>query len=376
MTFYSMSFASTAMDDICCNSDIKELFLQCLAKADRRRQDVKYRQIIGLISEYITDSGDSRKLVLEITKMEAEKMQRDQKQSIARTQELLELTNKYGTVDIKYYDQDMTCKMQESYYYGETLSRDSGPAVIEYDSDGKVTSETWYLYGTKTKQRERLSRDGERVTYYKDDKLHRVDGPAEIYSGHGYLRSCDRIEIWYLNGEFHRDNGPSNISSKYIDGKWVVVSENYMNNGQNHRADGPSEITYRDNGTIATETYMTNGKYRQGAPCHITYHDILGSKIATEHWKTAGGHTPEGLAERGYDIYGNETYKVVCGRVTSRIRHAGNTTSEHTRITGVVCKKADGIYLAGKPIEHSTDLTYCGFDLLGEGRGFSLASYD
>jgi hypothetical protein len=37
--------------------------------------------------------------------------------------------------------------------------------------------------------------------YYKDDKLHRTDGPAIEYT--------DGSKVWCINGEFHREDGPS-----------------------------------------------------------------------------------------------------------------------------------------------------------------------
>ncbi len=39
------------------------------------------------------------------------------------------------------------------------------------------------------------------VRWYKDDKLHREDGPAIEYEG--------GAKAWYVNGKLHREDGPA-----------------------------------------------------------------------------------------------------------------------------------------------------------------------
>jgi hypothetical protein len=50
--------------------------------------------------------------------------------------------------------------------------------------------------------------------WYKDDKLHREDGPAVEYK--------DGVNCWYKNGLLHREDGPAMIIDKknfwYLDG--------------------------------------------------------------------------------------------------------------------------------------------------------------
>ena len=60
--------------------------------------------------------------------------------------------------------------------------------------------------------------------WYKDDKLHREDGPAVVYS--------NGDKVWALNGEPHRVNGPAAV---YFCGNklWYL-------NGRLHRIDGPA----------------------------------------------------------------------------------------------------------------------------------------
>ncbi len=66
--------------------------------------------------------------------------------------------------------------------------------------------------------------------WYKDDKLHRLDGPAAVYPDGG-------TRFWYKDGKCHRLDGPAII---YPDG-----SEYWYKNGLLHRVDGPAVI-YQD----------------------------------------------------------------------------------------------------------------------------------
>lgn len=63
-----------------------------------------------------------------------------------------------------------------------------------------------------------------RVCWYKDGKLHRIDGPAYI-DGLG-------TKHWYINGELHREDGPA---VEHYNGvkEWCM-------NGYLHRTDGPA----------------------------------------------------------------------------------------------------------------------------------------
>ena len=87
--------------------------------------------------------------------------------------------------------------------------------------------------------------------YYNDNgKLHREDGPAEIYP--------DGTQIWYLNGRLHREDGPAVI---HPDG-----TQFWHLNGKRHRKDGPAEI-YPD----GTKIWFLNGKrHREDGPAVIS----------------------------------------------------------------------------------------------------------
>ena len=92
------------------------------------------------------------------------------------------------------------------------------------------------------------------ISIYKNEKLHRDDGPAVIYSNGN--------KTWYKNGELHRDDGPAVIRNDGTkgwyknglchreDGPAVIFSDGYQawyKNGKRHRDDGPAVIDIDDN---------------------------------------------------------------------------------------------------------------------------------
>ena len=96
------------------------------------------------------------------------------------------------------------------------------------------------------------------VYYYKNNKLHRTDGPAkDCLSGDKY---------WYLNGKLHRKNGPAIVYSNG-DRYWYL-------NGDLHRTDGPA--VERSSGH---KEWWINGK------CHRTDgHAIEYASGSKEFW--------------------------------------------------------------------------------------------
>ncbi len=143
-----------------------------------------------------------------------------------------------------------------SYYRNCNPHREDGPADIR---DGK---EVWCLYGKTYSKEEHHAvlnklttvttgeveahfvngihhRDdgpayisATSVKYYQHGKLHRVDGPAELYNG---TETCS--EDWYLNGLRHRVGGPAIICPDLV--AW-------FQNGKRHRMDGPALIITPD----------------------------------------------------------------------------------------------------------------------------------
>ena len=49
--------------------------------------------------------------------------------------------------------------------------------------------------------------------WYKDDRLHRLDGPAYI--------DYDGEEDWYKDGHFHREDGPARICNDGSKDYWL-----------------------------------------------------------------------------------------------------------------------------------------------------------
>lgn len=80
------------------------------------------------------------------------------------------------------------------------------------------------------------------ISYLKDGKLHREDGPALIWKNGKHFK-------YYINGVLHRIDGPASVSKH--------VTE-YRVNGSLHREDGPAYIKHKDN--ILIEKWYLNDK--------------------------------------------------------------------------------------------------------------------
>ena len=68
---------------------------------------------------------------------------------------------------------------------GQLHREDDQPAVINYDANGEIESEAWYLNGE-------LYRENDRPSWI-------------VYDANGEIES----EAWYLNGELIKENPPS-----------------------------------------------------------------------------------------------------------------------------------------------------------------------
>jgi len=58
-----------------------------------------------------------------------------------------------------------------------------------------------------------IDRFGNRQWFNEKTKLHRIDGPAEIYES-GY-------KAWWINGKRHRDDGPAVVYSDGTEIWWI-----------------------------------------------------------------------------------------------------------------------------------------------------------
>jgi hypothetical protein len=106
------------------------------------------------------------------------------------------------------------------HYKNDVLHRKDGPA-IECSNGDKY----WFINGEKHRE------DGPAIEFtsgYKEwyiyDKRHREDGPAiEYINGDKY---------WYINDKKHREDGPAVIKGKtakwYIHGELIKETDNYI----------------------------------------------------------------------------------------------------------------------------------------------------
>ena len=92
------------------------------------------------------------------------------------------------------------------YYRNNLLHREDGPA-FEYKTKKGNTSSSWYVDGLLHRV------DGPAIEHANGDKewyqnglLHRVDGPA-----------IDRLNVkeWYCNGKLHKEDGPASTLYTY-----------------------------------------------------------------------------------------------------------------------------------------------------------------
>jgi len=86
---------------------------------------------------------------------------------------------------------------------------------------------------------------GTKHWYNKRGQLHRLDGPAIIFT--------DGAESWYKNGKRHRIGGPS--------GSWPNGGQCWYQNDKLHRLDGPAFID-----EYGTEEWWINGKEVEPIP--------------------------------------------------------------------------------------------------------------
>jgi len=66
-------------------------------------------------------------------------------------------------------------------------------------------------------------------------------------------------ERYLLDGKVHRQDGPAEIY--YYNNNGKIQSEHYWINGECHRENGPARIWYYNNGKIINGEYYLNGEY-------------------------------------------------------------------------------------------------------------------
>lgn len=136
----------------------------------------------------------------------------------------------------------------------------------------------------------------DKVSYYKNFKLHRTDGPALInyHTDSGQTHT----ERYYINNKLHRTDGPAMI---WRDGTGNIRQQSYYKNDILHREDGPAVIEHLSNGQLYREDYVINGKYycNKDHPSTTTY-DIIDGKKNLEYYKIDTKYREDGPGEICY----------------------------------------------------------------------------
>ena len=117
-----------------------------------------------------------------------------------------------------------------AFFYHNKLHRIDGPAQVVFH-DGNILSESWFYMGI----------------------LHRIDGPAYIqYSKTGKIL----FEKWYFIGKLHSFTGPAVV---YYLNNGSIFSEWWFVHGLEHNSTGPARIIYFENGFIEQKEYFVDG---------------------------------------------------------------------------------------------------------------------
>jgi hypothetical protein len=88
-----------------------------------------------------------------------------------------------------------------------------------------------FIFSIKSGKNIEVNVESNRIAWYKNELLHREDGPAvEYYDGH---------KEWWKNGLLHREDGPA---VDYYD-----RHKEWWKNGLLHREDGPAIEYYNGN---------------------------------------------------------------------------------------------------------------------------------
>lgn len=127
--------------------------------------------------------------------------------------------------------------------------------------------------------RKKIYPDGTRSErWFKNRRLHRIDGPAFIYYD---VFGTISEKQWRQHGKLHRTDGPAYIS---YNGQGKLQREQWYVNGiEGNPFGGPSSTCYNSFGNIITEEWGINDIYhRIGAPAAIDYDDE--GNVENEEW--------------------------------------------------------------------------------------------
>lgn len=118
----------------------------------------------------------------------------------------------------------------------------------------KETAEEVPIFDCTTKEayclKEKFALGVSYTWFNSNGQIHRVDGPAYIYEVDNKILS----QAWYKNNKLHRENGPA---IEYSDG-----NKSWYKNNRLHREDGPA-IEYKDG---SKHWYYNNLIHRDDGP--------------------------------------------------------------------------------------------------------------
>lgn len=112
--------------------------------------------------------------------------------------------------------------------------------------------------------------EGDSVRWYKNDVLHREDGPAVV--------AGEDLCVWYFEGEYHRVGGPAIINTQ---------EERWYQHGKLHREDGPAiedKKNSRYNRWVIEGNELTEGKFNHWL-AKKQFHDSLQQELETKQTK-------------------------------------------------------------------------------------------
>lgn len=223
-----------------------------------------------------------------------------------------------GPAVVQFYKSGNT-ESEKYYENGFLKNRDNLPNVIFYHPNGKIRAEYWYNSAKKLHKlggpAEKLyAENGElqKIAYYRDDQLHRLDGPAlvlmegdgikqEEFHENGKPKNCNGSPntIKYKNNiavykswrdeesKYHRTDGPA-LENYHENGK--LSSVYYYNHGVQHRLDGPAVTSYSENGVKLSENYYVDDiPENKSGPTSIQFYP--NGNVMLEIWENKKGDT-------------------------------------------------------------------------------------
>jgi hypothetical protein len=120
-------------------------------------------------------------------------------------------------------------------------------------------------YFTKKNGKYVRTKNGQKIEeWFKDNELHREDGPASYYLNDKISRYYK--EEWYQNGVLHRTDGPAIKDNAGYSEYWI--------NGKKHRTDGPAVIK-DDADQYYLEWWFNGEKLSYEAFQSLTLHEEL-----------------------------------------------------------------------------------------------------